>query len=44
MQLSDVASGSLVDREVITIHYGPDMIHFCHRLSMSDTVEKRDVC
>jgi len=42
VELSDVDTGSQVDRAVITINDGSDMISSCHQ-SMSDTVEKRYV-
>ena len=37
VECSDIVTGSVVDREVITINDGSDVIHFCHR-SMSDLI------
>ena len=36
---SDVVTGSVIDREVIAINDGLDMIRFCYR-SLLDTAEK----
>ena len=43
MECSDIVTGSVVDREVITINARSDRVHFCHR-SMSDTAKNGGVC